>query len=203
MKMHATCNRGRVNAERVIGIAFEGSSVKIRRFWAGNGRSSRLWGERHRTGNKPLQSAVQPASSQVEAVSRDATSGSSSGRFQESSAFGKPVNVGCRTACLAKDRYNRIIPATPGCQGVFLRQQVPHTQGILGMASPFSIFRKHQKWLMAGVTLFAMFAFVAINPFSGSGGGSRSGGQRNDSCHLAVRQNHAQRCPGACNRGGG
>ena len=40
------------------------------------------------------------------------------------------------------------------------------------MASPFSIFRKHQKWLMAIATLLAMFAFVVLGS-AGGGGGAR------------------------------
>ncbi len=39
------------------------------------------------------------------------------------------------------------------------------------MASPFHVFRKHQKWLMAVATILAMFAFVFVSPFARFGGG--------------------------------
>ncbi len=43
------------------------------------------------------------------------------------------------------------------------------------MASPFSVFRKNQKVMMAGITILAMAAFVLVNPF---GGGRGSGNQQ-------------------------
>ena len=44
------------------------------------------------------------------------------------------------------------------------------------MASPFSVFRKNQKVMMAGITILAMAAFVLVNPFgSGRGNGNQQG----------------------------
>ncbi len=43
------------------------------------------------------------------------------------------------------------------------------------MASPFSIFRKHQRVMLAGVTILAMIGFVFMGPFTRSGNGPGSG----------------------------
>jgi len=44
------------------------------------------------------------------------------------------------------------------------------------MASPFSVFRRNQKVMMAGITILAMAAFVLVNPFGGSGRSGQQGG---------------------------
>jgi hypothetical protein len=44
------------------------------------------------------------------------------------------------------------------------------------MASPFSIFRKNQKVMMAAITILAMAAFVLVNPFSRGNSGPQIGG---------------------------
>ena len=43
------------------------------------------------------------------------------------------------------------------------------------MASPFSIFRKHQRVMLAGVTILAMVGFVFIGPWSGRSGSGTGG----------------------------
>ncbi len=43
------------------------------------------------------------------------------------------------------------------------------------MASPFSIFRKHQRVMLAAVTILAMVGFVFMGPFTRSGNGPGSG----------------------------
>ncbi len=46
------------------------------------------------------------------------------------------------------------------------------------MASPFSVFRKHQKVMLAAITILAMFAFVFISPWGrGNSGGAGGGGK--------------------------
>jgi hypothetical protein len=40
------------------------------------------------------------------------------------------------------------------------------------MASPFHVFRKHQKVMLAAITILAMFAFVFVSPFARFGGGT-------------------------------
>ncbi len=39
------------------------------------------------------------------------------------------------------------------------------------MASPFHVFRKYQKAMLATATIMAMFAFVFVSPFARFGGG--------------------------------
>ena len=74
-----------------------------------------------------------------------------------------------------------LIVRPPACQGWSASDPIETPfSGSLGMASPFRVFRKHQKVLIATLGILAMVAFVFLVPLmSLLGGGRGSGGPVN------------------------
>ena len=67
------------------------------------------------------------------------------------------------------------------------------------MASPFAIFRKHERLLMAIAGIMAMITFVFFDPFVPAGADGRGGAgpcRRRDRLRNPMRQTSACSAPG-------